>query len=468
MRRKVADKSTAGKSGICHQQEITRKVAGMFEDAGRKLSGMVKIPTVSGKGHKEEYHIEAYRKFLKKEFAEIFAIAEEIPVGEARLLRLPGNGSKGGKPVLFTGHMDVVPAVDGKDWKYPPFSGEIAEERVWGRGAQDMKGPQCALLMALDGLLKEGWRPKREVWLYLSCDEETGGETTETAASLLRQKGISFAVVFDEGGTICENFMGLVAGKAAVMAVGEKGSLEYRFTALAQGGHSAAPPKHSAIVRLGALMCEIEGTDIFRRNLSTGGRAMLRAAAECLPAEDERRKDFLTASMEEGDYPVLHKICPQAESLLGSTIAFTMIEGGTAFNVMPRKAVLTANVRVSALETKEEVTERLTAVAKKHDLLCEFVGGKDAVRESDTRQPGYQMMKACVNQVYPGLPVIPFVLGGGTDSRHFQELTEEIVRFSPMYAEPWQGRGVHGDNEAANIEAVQDAARCYRALLLEL
>ena len=349
-----------------------------------------------------------------------------------------------------------------------------------------MKGPQCALLMALDGLLKEGWRPKREVWLYLSCDEETGGETTVTAASLLRRKGISFAVVFDEGGTICENFMGLVEGKAAVMAVGEKGSLEYRFTALAQGGHSAAPPKHSAIVRLGALMCEIEGTDIFRRNLSAGGRAMLRAAAECLPAEDEAAKlrdtrehphlsgvslpeDMIfTASMEEGDYPVLHKICPQAESLLGSTIAFTMIEGGTAFNVMPRKAVLTANVRVSALETKEDVTERLTAVAKKHDLLCEFVGGKDAVRESDTRQPGYQMMKACVNQVYPGLPVIPFVLGGGTDSRHFQELTEEIVRFSPMYAEPWQGRGVHGDNEAANIEAVQGAARCYRALLLEL
>lgn len=163
----------------------------MFEDAGRKLSGMVKIPTVSGKGHEEEYHIEAYRKFLKKEFAEIFAVAEEIPVGEARLLRLPGNGSKGGKPVLFTGHMDVVPAVDGKAWKYPPFSGEIAEERVWGRGAQDMKGPQCALLMALDGLLKEGWRPKREVWLYLSCDEETGGETTGTAASLLRRKGIS-------------------------------------------------------------------------------------------------------------------------------------------------------------------------------------------------------------------------------------------------------------------------------------
>lgn len=75
------------------------------------------------------------------------------------------------------------------------------------------------------------------------------------------------------------------------------------------------------------------------------------------------------------------------------------------------------------------------------------------------------MMEACVNEAYPGLPVIPFILGGGTDSRYFAPLTDEIVRFSPMYAEPWQGRGVHGDNEAANVEAVREAAMCYHLLL---
>lgn len=442
----------------------------MFEDAGRILSDMVKIPTVSGHGNEKDYRIEEYRNYLKKEFDRLFSLAEEIAVGEARLLRLPGTGGENQPPVLFTGHMDVVPAAEDKTWKYPPFSGEIVEQRVWGRGSQDMKGPQCALLMALNGLLKEGFRPAREIWLYLSCDEEVGGATTELAALALKERGIRFSVVFDEGGTICENFMGMTEGKAAAVAIGEKGSLEYRFTALSQGGHSAAPPKNSAIVRLAELIHEIEGTDLFLRELSPGGRVMLREMADCLPDEEkeDRRKKFLTAAEEEGEYPVLREICAQAESLLGSTIAFTMIESGTAFNVMPKKAVLTANVRISSAETKEDVTAKLTAIAKKHDVLCELVGGKDAVRESDTGQMGYQLMRECVDLVYPGMPVIPFVLGGGTDSRHFQELTDEIVRFSPMYAEAWQGRGVHGDNEAANIDAVRDAAKCYRELLLKL
>ena len=85
--------------------------------------------------------------------------------------------------------------------------------------------------------------------------------------------------------------------------------------------------------------------------------------------------------------------------------------------------------------------------------------------ESRTTQTGYRMMEACVNEAYPGLPVIPFILGGGTDSRYFAPLTDEIVRFSPMHAKPWQGRGVHGDNEAASVEDVRDAANCYYLLL---
>lgn len=435
----------------------------MFEEIGRKLSGMVSIPTVSGKGNEEDYRIGEYREYLKKEFPHVFSRAAVTQVGEARLLKLAGSGENS-RPVLFTGHMDVVPASDPGAWKYPPFSGEIVEGTVWGRGAQDMKGPQCALLSALDTLLLEGWIPKRDVWLYLSCDEEVGGETTVRAAELLKKEGLHFEIVFDEGGTICENFMEITDGKAAMIAIGEKGSLEYRFTALSEGGHSASPQKGSAIVRLGELLHEVEHMDLFRRRLSAGSREMLRKMAAC-HSDKELTGNLLKASEEEGEYPVLRRICRDADNLLGSTIAFTMIEGGTAFNVMPKKAVLTANVRISAAETKEEVTEKLEALAKKHDLICECAGGRDAVPESRTTQTGYRMMEACVNEAYPGLPVIPFILGGGTDSRYFAPLTDEIVRFSPMHAKPWQGRGVHGDNEAASVEDVRDAANCYYLLL---
>ncbi|EET59282.1 peptidase dimerization domain protein [Marvinbryantia formatexigens DSM 14469] len=436
----------------------------MFEQIGTVLSEMIRIPTVSGAGNEEQYRIGEYRECLRKNFPELFAAAKEYPIGEARLLKLTAAG-RAGRPVLFTGHMDVVPA-DGSTWIQEPFSGKIEDGCVWGRGSQDMKGPQCALLSAVNELLKEGWRPEREIWFYLSCDEETGGQTTERAADFLKERGVQFETVFDEGGTICENFMGLLPERAAMFGIAEKGSFEYRFTAYGRGGHAANPPKDSAIVRLAELVTELEETDIFVRRLSEGNRMMLREIARSAETEESCRI-ALAAEEQEAGYPLLHEICPEADQLLGTTIAFTMIEGGSAFNVMPKKAVLTANVRVSSVEGEKEVTEKLKALAARHDIVCELTGGRDAAPEGGVDGNGYQAMKASVEAVYPGLKVIPFVLAGGTDSRHFLELTDEVLRFSPMYAAPHQGRGVHGENESAYISAVADAARCYYTLLKE-
>lgn len=436
----------------------------MFETIGERLSQMVRIPTVSGAGNEALYEIGAYRDYLKKEFCHLFGAVEIHPVGEALLLRLAGNlsGAKEKAPVLFTGHMDVVPA-DPESWSYPPFSGACVENCIWGRGSQDMKGPQCALLSAFDALLAEGWQPKREIWLYLSCDEEIGGETTQKAAAWLAERGVHFDTVFDEGGTICENFMGLIEGRAALFGIAEKGSLEYRFVSEAAGGHAANPPANSAIVRLAELMHEIEGTDIFRRSLSAGNRAMLRAIASCTPGE--KGEALLAAAEEEAPYAGLYALTGEARNLLGATIAFTKIEGGTAFNVMPKRAVLTANVRVASVETEREVTAKLQEIAGCHGVRCELVGGVDAAPESPVDTECYLAMKRSVEETYPGLPVIPFVLGGGTDSRHFLEVTDHVLRFSPMHAFPEQGRGVHGDNESACVEDVAEAAKCYYTLL---
>lgn len=435
----------------------------MFEKTGEILSAMVRIPTVSGKGNEAEYKIEEYRACLYEAFSDLFSSCEKIPVGEALLLKIKGGtGEK--KPVLFTGHMDVVPAQDSPKWEHAPFSGHMENGCIWGRGSQDMKGPQCALLSAVNELVKEGWTPDRDIWFYLSCDEEVGGATTDRAVDYLKEQGVLLDTVFDEGGTICENFMGLIKGKAALFGIAEKGSLEYRFTAKAAGGHAANPPKHSAIARLADFICEVEHNDIFKRELSGGNRMMLREMAAW--SDEPKKSQMLAASEETGNgYPILHKVCPEAKTLLGATIAFTMIDGGTAFNVMPKEAHLTANVRVSSVETQAEVTEKLCRLAEKYDLVCELVSGVDASPESSTQCEAYLAMKQSVEKIYPGLPVVPFVLGGGTDSRHFIEITENVLRFSPMYAAPYQGSGVHGENESAFEYAVRDAARCYYELL---
>lgn len=434
----------------------------MFENIGETIAAMVSIPTVSGSGNEDMYHMAEYRGYLKKRFDSFFSQVEIHPIGEALLCHLRGKEDNGELPVLFTGHMDVVP-VDVTGWSHGPFSGEIEGNRVWGRGSQDMKGPHCAFLSAIDELLKNGWRPTRDIWIYMSCDEEIGGETTESAARFLKESGVRFETVFDEGGTICENFMGLVDGKAAMIGISEKGSLCYQIKARGKGGHAANPPKDSAIVRLARFIVDVEDGGYFRKELSEGNRTMLKAMSRY--AEGDRRKELMEAAEDTGNYKKVRKICQDAESMLGATVAFTIISGGTAFNIMPKEAVLTVNVRVTAIEGMEAVTKILNRCAQKYDLECTLESGEDAAREESVEGPGYKMCLKCIEEVYPGLPIIPFVLGGGTDSKHFLSITNEVIRFSPLYAEPEQGRGVHGDDESVFIDAVKNAAECYYKLL---
>ncbi len=438
-----------------------------FGDIGEKLSGMVRIPTVSGEGNEADYHIAEYRNHLAAVFPHLFGAAVRTPVGEAMLLRLEGSGEDtadtGGGPVLFTGHMDVVPIADPGAWLHDPFGGEIIDGDVWGRGSQDMKGPHCALLSALDQRLSEGWKPKRDLWLYFSCDEEIGGPTTVKAVQWLKDHGIHLSRVYDEGGTICRDFMGLIDGYAAVLGISEKGSLEYRFTARSNGGHAANPPKNSPIARLAALVTEAETAELFPVRMIPGIRAMLLGFAEY--AEGERKEEMLTAARCGEDLSFLAEHFPEVYALTRTTVAFTMIRGGTAFNVMPSEAVLTANVRVPSGTEVSEVTAILEDLAKRHDVEMAFLGGRDSSRENTTENPGYRDMEESVRRTFPGLPVTPFVLGGGTDSRFFEETADEALRFSPLRARPEQGRGVHGNNETCSVEYLVEAAECYYELL---
>ena len=435
----------------------------MFEDIDKKLSRMVSIPTVSGKGNEENSHIEEYRNYLKEAFPHLLEGADEIiEVGEARLLHLKGSGYGKEPPVLFTGHMDVVPISSPEAWKQPPFSGKIVDGDIWGRGAQDMKGPQCALLSAFDQRLSEGWRPERDIWIYLSCDEEIGGPTTQKAADLLEEKGLHFETIFDEGGTINEDFMGIVEGTAAVIGIEEKGSFTVQFIARSSGGHSANPPKHSSIARLAGLVDDIENHDIFPRKKIHGVSVMLEGMAKY--AKGQKKEDLLKAAKLD-DEEFLRETFLEVWSLTRTTIAFTIIHGGTASNAMPKEVTLTANLRVPSGQDPDEILKILQDAAKEHDVDFVVKGGRSASRESSIEGKGYRTFEKSVEAVYPGLPVIPFVLAGGTDSRYFEKIGDQTVRFSPMYARPEQGSGVHGDNESAEVTALRKAAECYYDLL---
>ncbi len=427
------------------------------------LSDMIRIPTV--RGVPEKYKMAEYRNFLEQEFPHVFSVMEKVPVEEALLLKWEGRDPSL-LPVALSGHMDVVDA-DGDGWERPPFAGEIDEGQVWGRGALDMKGAQCAFLCALEEKCRRGEIPQRTIYVYLSCDEEVGGDITRRAVEYLKGRGVRLQAVFDEGGTLAENYLGRIPGRSAVIAIAEKGNVTYEITAEGKGGHLANPGKGTPIARLAAFICDIEDHTPFLRELPEEHRVCLRAAARFMKGEDAEK---FAAAAEETDpaYPILHEICDDAEARLGATAAFTMIQGGISANVLPEKAVLTMNVRVPAAQPEKEVTKILEEKAGKYGLSVKLCSGRDASAVTPVDGWAYRFAEETLNKVFPGMPVIPFVLGGGTDSRHFLEIAEEAVRFSPIYIHGSQGAGVHGKNERIDISSLYESVRYYREFLKKI
>lgn len=136
-------------------------------------------------------------------------------------------------------HHDVVPA-EG-EWKYPPFSGEIAEGSVWGRGTVDTKGSLFCFMQAVEELLAEGWKPECDVYLASSCTEEWGGDGAPAIAAWLKEQGVHLGLLLDEGGMIMDSPMAGVKGRYAMVGVVEKGYADVKFTANSAGGHASAP-----------------------------------------------------------------------------------------------------------------------------------------------------------------------------------------------------------------------------------
>ena len=418
------------------------------------LAEMIRIPTVSTAGYESQYHMEEFHTLLASLYPTLWKTAQIRKVGKALLFYIKGGGEK--KPILFVAHMDVV-AAEG-EWKYPPFSGKIAEECIWGRGSLDMKGALCALLEALEECLLQGMHFDRDIYLNLSCDEEIGGPTTDKIARLLRKEQVSFEVVYDEGGTFVDHLLGKVKVRSAAVAIAEKGSAKVYLTARTHGGRAANPPKGTPIARLSDFVHYVEHHPFFKKRVPEEILLMYEKSAPYMKGIDRLIYGNRCILKHFGRFYL-------EPSMLGTTIAFTITEGGSAVNVIPEQAVITANVRVNSVESLSAALKKLRRIAKKMDIEVSCDGDGDAIKVTDIHCEGYRNLESCVREVFGEIPVIPTMLNGGTDSKHYKKMTENIVRFSPIYISPEQGNGVHGENERLYADQMEHAVAYYRCLL---
>lgn len=379
-------------------------------------------------------------------------------------LLLKWKGSDGSRlPVLFMNHHDVVPA-KGDGWKYPPFDAVVADGRIWGRGTLDDKGGVWAMFQAAEELAAAGFVPSRDIYFETACNEETMGEGADEISSWLRDQGIRFEMVFDEGGDIVIEPLSGAKGTFAMIGVGEKSTVQLRFTARSNGGHASAPGKDTPLVRLGKFMTYVENHKIFDTKVPEPIQEMLIRLAPYMGQAGKllSRADKLAKPLEK----IMPLLGATAKSLISTTIAFTMMGGGEAVNVIPREAWIIGDMRCSHHQGMNSSIERITKVASKFGLEVEIVEASVESRMTDYRGKAFRLVEEAVMATVPGVDACtPYVMTGGSDARFFDRVCDQCIRFLPFIIDAEQMDSIHGINECLDISTMIPAVEYYKYMM---
>lgn len=435
---------------------------GKTEYYAQKLSLLIQAETISCKDQTDNTKFYAFQDLLRQIFPYLCSVVEWEDFDGSFLLRWKGQTSA--DPILLMNHHDVVEATG--QWKYPPFSGTIAEGKLWGRGTLDTKGGLWAMLQAADELAEAGYVPKKDIYFFSACTEETGGTGADTVSQVLQQRGIRFSLVLDEGGMILEEPMAGAKGSFAMIGLGEKGCADLKFIARSAGGHASTPGKNTPLVRLGKFMAAAESADLFEGDISPVICEMLKRISSTM---DQPLKFILGHA--KALKPILLKVIPSVSSAAGAmlktTLAFTMAKGSVGSNVLPQEAWVIGNMRFSHHQGGPSSFEAIRKLAEKYDLEMEILDPGFSSSLSDYHSDAFRLVEQAVHTVFPGVIPTPYLMTGASDSRFMSRVSDNCLRFAPFRITQEQMSSVHGLNENVDLSALVPAVDFYKYIIME-
>ncbi|MCR5151146.1 MAG: M20/M25/M40 family metallo-hydrolase [Clostridiales bacterium] len=423
------------------------------------LSAMVKVPTVSANEGDDLSRFYKLQSVMEELFPLTFKTLEKTVIDGNLLLRWKGrDSSKDG--ILLMGHQDVVPAAE-TTWKKDPFSGEISDGKVHGRGAMDCKCTVMAEFAAVEELLEEGVVPERDVYLSSSVNEETSGGGAEKIVNYLLDKGIRLCVVMDEGGGLVEGLMPGMKCMCAAAGITEKGSTNIKFIARSKGGHSSTPPKNTPITRLSKFVVDVEKRNPFKSAMTMPVKEMFGHIAPYLsfPLRLVLGNLWLFKPLLVWLVP---KVSGQAGAFFVTTRVFTMSGASKAPNVIPDEAYVILNIRPALQQSADECIDILTKKAKKYDLEVEVLHKTSASEVTDPNSDEFKYLEKCVNDVYPQVCFTPLYCTGGTDCRKYTPVSDNCIRFCPIRMDADQLAAMHAANENISTDAVAQGVKFYK------
>jgi len=429
------------------------------EEVAERLAGAIRIETIS---HSDpaDFDDEAFARladYLRTTYPRTHAGLELERVNVHTLVFRWKGLDAALQPALFMSHLDVVPVEEAAvaEWSHPPFEGVIDEGFVWGRGALDVKSGVILWLEAVEALLAEGFEPTRTIYLAFGHDEEVGGfNGAAVVAKLFRERGIQPAFLFDEGGFIIDDYPLLPDLTTALVVIAEKRYFTVDLTTHGVSGHSSMPPNSTAIGRLARAITRVEENPMPTRIIPPV-REMFEAVSPHMSfgMRFALNNLWLTSGLVERRLIKDRTSAP----FVRTTFAATLISGGVKDNVIPELARATINVRILPGDTPESVLAHIERVIDDPEVEIEGTTWGDSAEPASVTGQAFPLAKEAILEVLPDAIVVPGLVPGATDSRHFGGVVDEILRFVPARIAIEQAGGAHGRDERLAVEHLADS-----------
>ena len=406
----------------------------------------------------------AAAKFLKAIFDE-HGIQNEIfeyKPGRANIIaRIKGNGNK--RPIILASHTDVVTA-DPSAWAVDPFSGEIKDGYIYGRGALDMKGEGLLQLMAMILLKKEAGTLSRDVIFLATADEEVNNEG---ALWMIKNKADLFKdaeYLLTEGG---DNLRLGESIKFVGVDVAEKAPFWLQLVATGEPGHGSRPIADSASNRLVRAMARIVEWQTPIKVLP----AVEKFFKDVAPLEEEPwRTKFTNISESLKDPAFAKQLTNEREYnfLVRNTISLTMLSGSKQTNVIPNIATCNLDVRLLPGEDPKEFLKALTVVINDPTITIKNVNTFKPPNSSPVNTELFETIARVTKTHHPEALVTTKMLSGYTESQLYRQLGIIAYGWTPIYTTVEENEGVHGNNERIRIVDVRQGTREFYEVVSQI
>jgi acetylornithine deacetylase/succinyl-diaminopimelate desuccinylase-like protein len=432
------------------------------DDAAATMSRYVQFDTTNPPGNEMAAAQWLRDQIVRRGVTTDVIVHEPAPGRGLVVARIPGSEPL--KPLLVNHHLDVV-AADPSRWTHPPFSGDVADGFVWGRGTLDTKSLGVVFLLALESLLKEGVRFRRPVVFTAVPDEETGGSQGMRWLVANHLAALDPEWVWDEGSGGMRGVFG--SDVMFAVAVAEKQLRHLRLVATGDPGHGSMPHANNANV---TLLAALERILARPRPMRVGATAA--AMFKAVSGAAKFPVSFVLAHLSN---PAVRRVAAKrlaADKLLNAilrdTVSLNVLKGGVKVNVIPGRSEAEIDCRLLPDTDGDEfmrwLAERIADDRVKIEIIQESPPSGVAPLDS----PFYRAVANAIGRHVPEARVFPLLVPGATDGRYFRERGYAAYGFGPVVLDRADLDRVHGIDERISIDNLILGIKMARSVIAEL